>query len=114
MSAKHSPGPWAVSVERDTGDGGRRIYVSAVGPHSLTVCRVTPIIEGSRWRWAEEDMSDDWQRYSMANASLIAASPRLLSALRGLLEAVQRSVCLGSGPAQHEAIEAIREAEGRQ
>lgn len=48
-----------------------------------------------------------------ADARLIAAAPDLLAALQGLLSAVQRSVCEGSGPAQEAAHAAINRALGR-
>lgn len=41
---------------------------------------------------------------------LIESAPDLLKALVGLLSAVQRSVCDGSGPAQEVAAKAIRKA----
>lgn len=47
-----------------------------------------------------------------ANARLIAAAPDLLEALRGLLAAVQHSVCENSGPAQDAASAAIAKATG--
>lgn len=43
---------------------------------------------------------------------LIEAAPDLLAALQGLLAAVQRSVCEGSGPAQEAAHAAIAKATG--
>jgi len=43
---------------------------------------------------------------------LIEAAPDLLEALQGLLSAVQRSVCEGSGPAQEAAHKAIAKAIG--
>lgn len=46
------------------------------------------------------------------DARLMQAAPVLLAALEGLLTAVQRSVCEGSGPAQSAAIRAIAQARG--
>jgi hypothetical protein len=46
----------------------------------------------------------------MEAATLLAGAPDLRDALRDLLEAVQRSTCAGSGPAQDKAIQALADA----
>jgi len=46
----------------------------------------------------------------MEAATLLASAPSLRDALRELLEAVRRSTCAGSGPAQDKATEALEAA----
>ena len=64
---------------------------------------VTPAYEGVHQCEADE---------TRRNAQLIAAAPELLAALEGLLQAVQRGVCAGSGPAQEAAQAALHKAVG--
>jgi hypothetical protein len=92
--SKHTPGPWlfepaphgAFDICKDPNSLGRYMVIATRGPHDVRAAEMH------------------------ANARLIAAAPDLLEALQGLLVAVQRSVCEGSGPAQEAAHAAIAKA----
>ena len=90
---KHTPGPWKPAC------GARG-----------TTCRHPAILcdggQVGNATWQGSEAATD------ANARLIAAAPDLLEALRGLLAAVQHSVCENSGPAQDAASAAIAKATG--
>lgn len=73
-------GPWVVDVDNDKRDDSHRIRVETnTGFPAYPICRLTPIIEGSTNRFAEEDMVRTKER--MANARLIAAAPDMLALL---------------------------------
>lgn len=81
-----TPGPWTADAEvEERNGGGTRLYVSAHNDDaSGHVCRVTPIVEGSYKRWAQEDMAEPKRHKS--DAAFIAAArsdvPALVAALR--------------------------------
>ncbi len=56
---------------------------------------------------ARVPLRDGFFDTQMKAATLLASAPTLRDALRDLLEAVQRSTCSGSGPAQDKAIQAL-------
>ena len=78
---QHTPGPWAVRIDYDKRDLGHRIGVEtgADSPWCKHVCRITPVIEGSTKRFAEEDMTPCESR--LADARLIAEAPLMLQLL---------------------------------
>jgi hypothetical protein len=90
---QHTPGPWVAD-------------------------KVTPrILDGDPyWRVGAVDGTCLYvgcgEEHDEADAHLIAAAPELFAALEGLLRAVQRSVCAGSGPAQEAAHAALHKAVG--
>lgn len=71
MSAKHTPGPWQMSGGRSRHD----VYGHMVGPDGYGVAIV-----------AYSDRKPGEHTASLADARLIAAAPRLLEALKLLLE----------------------------
>lgn len=77
MTSKHTPGPWLVHSISDLHMDDR--HIASVG-HNLKVVSHT----------APEGMTP---RELMANARLIAAAPRLLEALRGVLIGVGDDPC---------------------
>ena len=94
---RHTPGPWAYSEAPKTG-----IATVACVEH---------------WVIGPDYGSPDMAFYenhgpAEADARLIAATPDLLAALQGLLAAVRRSTCDGSGPAQDAAAQALHKAVG--
>ena len=88
----HTPGPWTYY------SGSRGIYGSDGAGGEKSICT----LHGPRRDRAKPERD--------ANARLIAAAPDLLDALQGLLDAVRRSTCDGSGPAQDVAVQALRKA----
>jgi hypothetical protein len=101
-----TPGPWTDDAEvEERNGGGTRLYVSAHNDGaSGHVCRVTPIVEGSYKRWAQENMAEP-KRHE-ADARFIAHArfdiPALVKEVRRLLkheaklgEWVQRLLALG-------------------
>ena len=74
---------WRVERERFP-DGGTRTYVVN---HDGAICRMTPVIEGSSLRYADEDMTDEAQQRFASDAALIVRAVNchddLLSACEG-------------------------------
>lgn len=101
---QHTPGPWVTEQDRDPPHRPAIATVAWVADWCVGI--PTPGYPGGNYRDAEYGTNE-------ADARLIAAAPDLLAALQGLLSAVQRSVCEGSGPAQEAAHAAINRALGR-
>ena len=98
---QHTPGPWVTERDRDPPSRPEIATVAWVADWCVGI--PTPGYPGGNYRDAEYGTNE-------ADARLIAAAPDLLAALQGLLSAVQRSVCEGSGPAQEAAHAAIHKA----
>ena len=99
MNTNHTPGPWVAGQAGDTRP--EIATVAWIGDWCVGVA--TPGYPGGDYRHIECGTEE-------ADALLIAAAPDLFDALAGLLTAVQRSVCEGSGPAQEAAHKAINKA----
>jgi len=132
-SATHTPGPWRWELNKQTKHlslvGGKPLY-------DLTIIQPTRWGMGSATLLIRDTAHDglqllhklheraDWVKpfhgrehhahwcsaVAHPNMRLIESAPDLLKAPVGLLSAVQRSVCDGSGPAQEVAAKAIRKA----
>lgn len=87
---KHTPGPWRINAHCPFAQHGQ-ISIESDDYY------IALLDAGAR---------------QLSHARLIAAAPDLLEALRGLLAAVQHSVCENSGPAQDAARAAIKKAIG--
>lgn len=97
-AAKHTPGPWSISMDSDLWPmvmGGGNI-VANINPESFSA-----------------GVADLVEMPSMANARLIAASPKLLAALKSLCEIQKYGDVAGWRQEWDDAKEAIEEAEGR-
>lgn len=80
ISFEFDEGPWQVDVRKNERDGSHRIHVETNTDFPVyPICRLTPVIEGSSARFAEEDMFRTKER--LANARLIAAAPEMLALL---------------------------------
>jgi len=100
--AQHTPGPWV--YDRFMQPGCNRAYITTVARCCEYVIGLQSDYPGGNYR--DGDPTGDPE----ADARLIAAAPELLAALCGLLNAVRRSTCDGSGPAQDMAAQAIYKA----
>jgi hypothetical protein len=94
ITAKHTPGPWHTGA--GNGEGSifckeGRLRLNDRGTALYSICQVT-----HGYDQAEDD----------ANASLIAAAPELLEALRRLLD----SPCCNEDDQEDETAEAIQQA----
>ena len=98
----HTAGPWQALPE-ECDKPYIRVRGTVLGGRYKIANVVTPAYEGVHQCEADE---------TRRNAQLIAAAPELLAALEGLLQAVQRGVCAGSGPAQEAAQAALHKAVG--
>lgn len=112
---QHTPGPWEWcenalwGAEIEAIHNGRTCLECG---HSPTECGHSILgVASEELCWDVCNDGGDWAP-NEADRRLIAAAPDLLAALQGLLAAVQRSVCGGSGPAQDAAQAAIGKAIG--
>ena len=78
MSAKHTPGPWQI-VEHSWSDTG--IYAN---DKQVALLNIAP--------YADEDTQQTLEAEAAANARLIAAAPKLLEALLGIVEIGKRDM----------------------
>ena len=102
MSAKHTPGPWAVSYSADgmTVDTAKPVRFNLTTAGTAVVCNVFPYHDA-------EHFSGE------ANARLIAAAPELLASLRWALGAMAaRNPVWTEGENYAQARAAIAKAEG--
>lgn len=112
IETKHTPGPWTASADRIC--GGLRIRIRAQErPLGQAKAPYSPIVTEVTSDWGISDAE------AAASASLIAAAPELLAALRGVLpymEAAEISGLIGDEEC-HGPVEAVRaalaKAEGR-
>jgi hypothetical protein len=120
---KHTPGPWRWQGEDYRGGWGWQLLVGANGEgiacgercgHPYEHLRAFQAIDPALCKTGMSATSDSAPgiHIQQGDARLIAAAPDLLEALRGLLAAVQHSVCENSGPAQDAARAAIAKATG--
>ena len=134
MNNNHTLGPWRWEIDEKgkelslRGGGGRQFDLTVIQPTRWGMGSATLFVRDT----AHDGMQQmhklherrDWiapfpgrkhhahwcAGVSHPDMRLIEAAPDLLAALQGLLAAVQRSVCDGSGTAQAEAAMAIRRA----
>ena len=102
MITEHTNGPWKVSGE-DTWGMGCRAIVDANGD---------PVAHVETWTDSPQAAAE-----ALANANLIAAAPKLLAALKGVMDDLSW-LCAGEGDDApevrwKEAHEAIKEAESQ-
>lgn len=97
MSTQHTPGPWLADAW--------------LGPDPWEYPD-TPFVQIGDVKWCPDKLEVPAAVRQYADATLMAAAPDLLEALHGLMNAVQKSVCDGSGQAQDKARQAIAKATG--
>ena len=133
MSTKHTPGPWRWELNMQHKSlhlvGGQQQYDLTIleparwGMGSATLMIRDTAHDGMNIMYKLHDRPDwitpfhgrahhaRWcADIAHPDMRLIEASPDLLNALQGLLDAVRRSTCDGSGPAQDAAVRALRKA----
>lgn len=135
MTQPHTPGPWRWEVNMKGKSlhlvGGKPMYdLTIIAPTRWGMGSATLLIrdtahDGMNIMHKLHERDDWWQAFpgrghhadwcaavNHPDMQLIEAAPDLLAALQSLLDAVRRSVCEGSGPAQDAAALAIYKATG--
>jgi hypothetical protein len=133
--SNHTPGPWRWEVNMKSKSlclvGGKPQFdLTIIEPTRWGMGGATLLIrdtahEGMNIMHKLHERDDWWEAFpgrghhadwcaavKHPDMQLIEAAPDLLAALQGLLAAVRRSVCDGSGPAQDAAAAALHRAVG--
>lgn len=100
MTAKHTPGPWAITRSDAS---GRPYQIRSLGAKDGPGA----IVDVTRWAFLNMPSSPEAE----ANARLIAAAPDMLAALKALADEYNDPALESEGPAYRSAIAAIAKAE---